>query len=76
VVRIDEAGIGRNKRLNAIFSDTTGSIELVWFKGITWMAKWLKPNVNYWFLGKQVGLVVGLALHIPRWKSIVLGRKS
>ncbi|MGE0078868.1 MAG: ATP-dependent DNA helicase RecG [Bacteroidales bacterium] len=52
IVRFDESGVGRNKRLNAIFTDGSGSVELVWFKGITWMAKWLKPNVDYLVFGK------------------------
>lgn len=34
VVRFQEVGGGRSKRLTAQFTDGTGSIELVWFKGI------------------------------------------
>lgn len=52
ITRFDEAGMGRNKRLNAIFSDGTGSVELVWFKGINWVAKGLRPNVDYLVFGK------------------------
>ncbi|HCT31361.1 MAG TPA: ATP-dependent DNA helicase RecG [Bacteroidales bacterium] len=52
IVRFDEAGAGRKKRLTAIFSDGTGMIELVWFKGIKWVAKSLKPNVSYIVFGK------------------------
>ncbi|MFO8054537.1 MAG: ATP-dependent DNA helicase RecG, partial [Bacteroidales bacterium] len=29
-------GSNRNQRLSAIFADDTGTIELVWFKGIRW----------------------------------------
>lgn len=39
---IREAGVGRGKRLTARFSDGTGYLELVWFKG----AKWVKPKLN------------------------------
>jgi len=38
---IQEIGEGRRKRLSAIFTDGTGNIELVWFKG----AKWIKSNL-------------------------------
>ena len=38
---IQEIGEGRRKRLSAIFTDGTGTIELVWFKG----AKWIKSNL-------------------------------
>lgn len=52
IVRFDEVGVGRKKRLIAIFSDGTGMVELVWFKGIKWVAKSLKPNVPYLVFGK------------------------
>lgn len=52
IVRFQEIGVGRKKRLTAIFTDGTGTIELVWFKGIKWVAKSLKPGVNYLVFGK------------------------
>ncbi len=52
IVRFQEIGVGRKKRLTAIFSDGTGTIELVWFKGVKWVAKSLKPSVNYLVFGK------------------------
>jgi len=52
IIRFDEAGGGRKKRLTAVFTDETGMIELVWFKGIKWVSKSLKPNVNYLVFGK------------------------
>ena len=36
-------GGGRAKRLIASFADETGAIELVWFKGLSWIQKSLKP---------------------------------
>lgn len=39
---IRETGVGRGKRLTARFSDGSGYIDLVWFKG----AKWVKPKLN------------------------------
>lgn len=76
VVRIDEAGIGRNKRLNAIFSDSTGSIELVWFKGITWMAKWLKPNVNYLVFGKASRFGSRFSIAHPEMEEYSVGQEK
>lgn len=52
ITRFVETGIGRQRRLNAIVTDETGTAELVWFKGVAWMAKWLQPNVNYLIFGK------------------------
>lgn len=52
VVNISEAGTGRHRRLTALVTDGTGSMELVWFQGITWVLKRLKPNVDYLIFGK------------------------
>ena len=45
-------GQGRKKRLVAYFHDDTGEIELVWFKGVQWVLKKLKPGVDYVVFGK------------------------
>lgn len=42
----------RGKRLVATFSDETGSMELVWFRGIKWIRENLKINVPYVIFGK------------------------
>lgn len=46
------AGEHRNKRLIAIFQDETGSMELVWFHGISYMEKYLQINQEYIIFGK------------------------
>jgi ATP-dependent DNA helicase RecG len=52
ISRFQEVGGGRKKRLTAVLSDGTGSIELVWFKGLKWVANSLKSNVKYVIYGK------------------------
>jgi ATP-dependent DNA helicase RecG len=47
-----EAGKGRGKRLTAIFRDDTGAIELIWFKGASWIQKSLNTNTTYKLYGK------------------------
>ena len=47
-----EAGIKRGKRLTATLRDTSGTIELVWFKGIQWVKDRLKSNTQYIVFGK------------------------
>lgn len=46
------AGQQRKQRLTATFTDGTGSIELVWFKGIKWVKESIKTNVDYILFGK------------------------
>lgn len=59
IKNIQEVGIGRAKRLTAIFYDEVGTIELVWFQGIKWILKSIDTKETYvlygkpnWFSGK------------------------
>lgn len=52
ITKLDTIGELRKKRLVARFSDDTGEIELVWFKGIPWVSKKLKLGVDYVAFGK------------------------
>ena len=45
-------GTQRNQRLVANFNDGQSSIELVWFKGATWLRKNLKSGISYLLFGK------------------------
>jgi ATP-dependent DNA helicase RecG len=45
-------GIGRKARLVGIFADETGTIEMVWFKGVQWIQKSLTIGVKYVAFGK------------------------
>lgn len=49
---LQKTGEGAKARLNALFSDDTGVIELIWFKGIKWQLKNLKPGAVYVLFGK------------------------
>mgnify|MGYP001949834523 CR=1 FL=1 len=46
LIKVQEVGFGKSKRLTAILEDDSGKIELVWFKG----AKWMKPKL---FVGNE-----------------------
>ena len=45
-------GVGRAKRLEARFEDDSGSINLVWFKGVAWVQKSVKARQAYKLYGK------------------------
>jgi len=49
---IKKTGIGRAKRLSALFTDDTGSIELTWFAGITYVEGNLFVNRPLLIYGK------------------------
>ncbi|HHJ09981.1 MAG TPA: ATP-dependent DNA helicase RecG [Bacteroidetes bacterium] len=45
-------GTPRKKRLIARFSDDTGTIELVWFRGLSWVTSSYPPGKEYIVFGK------------------------
>lgn len=49
---IEVIGHARAKRLTATLSDASGTIELVWFNGITWLKRYLKEDALYIVYGK------------------------
>ncbi|MCQ2253246.1 MAG: ATP-dependent DNA helicase RecG [Bacteroidales bacterium] len=52
VSNIHPEGQGHKQRLVARFSDSRGSIELIWFKGIQFLEKTLVPGKEYIIYGK------------------------
>ena len=49
---IDIIGIKGGRRLVATLRDKTGTLELTWFQGITWIQKILQPGEQYLVFGK------------------------
>ena len=52
IIRIEEVGVGKQRRLNVKFEDNTGIIDLVWFQGIKWVKPTLQLNAVYQVYGK------------------------
>ena len=52
IVAKNVEGAGRKERLTALFSDGTGTVELVWFRGIKLTDRRLQYNHTYLLLGK------------------------
>jgi len=51
---VQTVGKGNKERLSARFYDSTGSIELVWFRAVKWQKENLKLNTSYIVFGKPV----------------------
>lgn len=49
---LNTVGDKRTRYITAKFSDDTGTIDLVWFRGIKWIKDSLKPNTEYLIFGK------------------------
>ena len=52
ILSFETMGEGRTRRLIAHFSDGTGMIDLVWFRGIKYMMKAYKVRQDYIVFGK------------------------
>ena len=67
ILSFEMMGEGTGKRLSAQFTDGTGTIELVWFKGAKFIAEKYKIGAEYMIFGKP-------AVFGSRWNKI--GRAS
>lgn len=52
ITHVQEVRQKRGRRLTALFSDETGSLELVWFKGVRVIMEILQPGQEYVIYGK------------------------
>lgn len=52
IIKFEEKGQKRSKRLIAHFKDETGVVELVWFKGTRWIRSSIKLHTDYIVFGK------------------------
>lgn len=58
-------GEKHTKRLKALFTDGTGFLEVIWFKGISWIQKYIVPNKEYVLFGKPNDFKGKLSLPHP-----------
>jgi len=52
IIHIKTVEQNKKKRLVATFTDETGTMDLVWFRGLKWIKESLKLNVPYVIFGK------------------------
>ena len=76
IVRIKEEGVGRKKRLKAIFEDETSSMELVWFKGVSWIKKSLKIQEEIVVFGKPTLFNRTFSISHPELETLEAHKKS
>ncbi len=63
-------GEGHKARLTAMFSDGTGTIELVWFQGISWLEKNLRKDGEYVIYGKPTSFNGRFQISHPEMESL------
>ena len=54
ITHVEITGPKRKQRMVVDFEDDSGRIELIWFQGINWMSKKLRPDTNTSYLGNHL----------------------
>ncbi len=72
---VKTVGQSRGQRLVAEFSDGTGVIELVWFKGIKWVKPKLQHGVDYVVFGKPSRFKNKFNLVHPEFETVEAQKK-
>lgn len=73
ISNVRESGVGKGLRLNADFTDETGTIELVWFKGIRWVKPTLSQPCEFIIFGKPTTYRDRLNMAHPELEKVVPG---
>ncbi|MCK5814590.1 MAG: ATP-dependent DNA helicase RecG, partial [Flavobacteriaceae bacterium] len=66
----------RGSRLVATFADETGTIELVWFRGVKWIKETLKINTPYVIFGKTNYFNRSFSMPHPELELVVDYKKN
>lgn len=51
ITSVQQAGFGRKKRLEVLLQDHTGTLKGIWFKGLAYHSKQMKPGLHAVFFG-------------------------
>ncbi|MFD2743121.1 ATP-dependent DNA helicase RecG [Sphingobacterium populi] len=65
LIRLQEVGEKRAKRLVGLLKDETGTVELVWFQQIAWLKKTLQVNAVYVMYGKPTSFNGAISITHP-----------
>ncbi len=70
IISFEKRGEGRSQRLVATFTDSTGFIELVWFKGIKFVESKYRLNQEYIAFGKPARYGTKLNMAHPEMEAL------
>ncbi len=70
IIHFEVAGEKRKQRMTAVLSDGTGTIKLVWFQGIKWIADRIKLNIHYVVFGKPTEFNGALNITHPELEEL------
>ncbi len=70
IIRLDLIGSGKSMRMEGKFTDGTGVISLVWFKGIKWIKDKLKPDTTYIIYGRPTIFMGEYSISHPEIETV------
>ncbi|MBT32168.1 MAG: ATP-dependent DNA helicase RecG [Thalassobius sp.] len=72
IVNVSTVGERRKKRLVARFDDGSGAVDLVWFQGIPWISKKIKPGYEYIAFGKPQRFGRTMSISHPELEEVTI----
>ncbi len=72
---LKRAGFGRKTRLEAEFSDETGSLSVNWFSRLEWIEKKIDPGKKFLFYGKPSIYKGGISVSHPELEEYIPEKK-
>lgn len=69
IVKTDLVGAGAARRFTALLQDETGLLELIWFQGVPWVSKSVKPGETYLAYGRISDYKGKLSMAHPELES-------
>ncbi|MCL7988511.1 ATP-dependent DNA helicase RecG [Sphingobacterium sp. lm-10] len=76
LIRLQEVGEKRSKRLVGLLKDETGTVELVWFQQLAWLKKTLQLNAVYVMYGKPSSFNGALSITHPEMELYQASEKK
>ena len=70
IISIKEVKQKKGRRLEAVFNDGSGSIKLVWFKGVQWIKDYIKGSEEYLLFGKPSSFQGQLNMAHPEMQKV------
>ena len=70
IIRLDLIGSGKSMRMEGKFTDGTGVISLVWFKGIKWIKDKLKPDTTHIIYGRPTIFMGEYSISHPEIETV------
>ncbi len=75
ITDVTEAGTGKANRITAMLNDGSGSIELIWFRGLKWIRDVIYPSARLMVFGKPSVFNNRFTISHPEIEPLTMGEQ-